>query len=100
MFDIDSERFLRLYAHFEHIKKGTQLKKLAEEQAELNNSLLLYQYGINPIEDVIQEMADNFILLLQHMYVNDIDLETLKNAILKKLDRTDERILNGYYEKH
>jgi len=100
MFDIDKERFLRLYDSFERKKEGTQLKKLAEEQQELNNALLLWQYGLNPIEDVIQELADNFILLYQHMYANEIEPEELKNVILEKLDRTDKRILSGYYDKH
>lgn len=100
MFDIDSERFLRIYANFEGQKKGTQLKKLAEEQQELNNALLLYDYDLNPIEDVIQEMADNFILMYQFIYAKDIDLEKIKEAIIDKLDRTDLRIVTGYYDKH
>ena len=99
MFDIDSERFLRIYGAFEMKKKGTQMKKLAEEQQELNNALLLNEYGLNPIEDVIQELADNFILMYQFIYAKDIDLDTLKKAIIYKLDRTDKRLLEHYYDE-
>lgn len=98
MFDIDSERFLRIYANFENKRKGSQLRKLAEEQNELNTALLLNEYGLNPIDDVIQELADNFILMYQFVYAKDIDIEQLKKAIIEKLDRTDTRIVVGYYD--
>lgn len=98
--DMEKQQLVELYEHFESRKKKSQLRKLGEEQQELVEQLALFDNGIGFIEDVISELADNFILLFQHVYALDITDEEIKEAIKKKLTRTIERVATNYYEKY
>lgn len=96
--DMEKEQLVELYDYFEGLKTGNQRRKLNEENQELTEELLLFDRGIGAIDDVIKEMADNFILLFQHIYALDITEEELKSAIKEKLIRTLHRKEIKYYE--
>lgn len=96
--NIDSERFVELYNYFENLREGNQRRKLGEEHQELIEELVKFDVGVGDIEDVIYEMADNFILLFQHMYAYEIEPKEVYDKMLRKLDRTEERKQNHYYE--
>lgn len=96
--NIEKERLFELYNYFESLRKGSQLRKLGEEHQELIESLILFENGIGNIKDVISELADNFILLFQHMYALDITDNEIKDMVKSKLSRTLERKYSGYYE--
>lgn len=95
---IDSERFLELYNYFEGIRKNSQRRKLGEEHQELIEELVKFDLGIGDINNIIDEIADNFILLFQHMYAYEIEPKEVFDKMLWKLDRTEERKANHYYE--
>lgn len=95
---IDSERFLELYDYFEGIRKNSQRRKLGEEHQELIEELVKFDLGIGDINNIIDEIADNFILLFQHMYAYEIEPKEVFDKMLWKLDRTEERKANHYYE--
>ncbi len=46
-----------------------------------------------------KEIADNLILIFQHVYALDITEEELREAIKDKIERTEYRKLIKYYEK-
>lgn len=95
---IDSKRFLELYEYFENLPKGDQKRKLNEEHLELQQELTLFDLGYGDIQNVIKEMADVFVLLLQHMYAREITMQEVYNALIEKLERTEIRKENKYYE--
>ncbi len=98
--NIEKEQLVELYDYFENMRKGSQIRKLGEEHQELLEQLVLFDYGMSDINCVIEELADNFILLFQHAYALDITDEEIKKAIKGKLTRTLERVATKYYEKH
>lgn len=97
---IDKERFLKIYTYFTNVIGGSQERKLKEEQYELDEALIKFDNGIGDINEVVKEFADNFALLFQHMYVRDIELEEVYNALIEKLNRTDVRVVTRYYERN
>ena len=97
---IDSNRFIELYDYFEEtLGQGSQHKQLSSEVHEFNEQCILFDHGVGDIKDVIEEMADVFELMLQHIYKYEITSCELSQAILKKHLRTEERKRNGYYER-
>ena len=97
--DTDKEKLVEFYEYFEGLKEGNQRRKLGEEHQELVEELLLFDEGIGYIENIIKEIADNLILIFQHVYALDITEEELREAIKEKMDRTDYRKTTKYYEK-
>lgn len=98
--EIDREIFLDLYNYFESLKEGNQIRKLDEEHGELQRAMYAFDNGFGDIQDVIDEFADDFILLLQHMYAREIEPSEIYGAMLKKLERTQNRKKDKYYERH
>lgn len=97
--NIDKEKLVEFYGYFEGLKEGNQRRKLGEEHQELVEELLLFDNGIGYIDNIIKEIADNLILIFQHVYALDITDEELREAIKDKIERTDYRKLIKYYEK-
>lgn len=97
--NIDKEKLVEFYEYFEGLKEGNQRRKLGEEHQELVEELLLFDNGIGYIDNIIKEIADNLILIFQHVYALDITDEELREAIKDKIERTDYRKLIKYYEK-
>jgi phosphoribosyl-ATP pyrophosphohydrolase len=96
---IDSERFLELYDYFESLREDSQRRKLGEEHDELIEELIKFEWGVGDIKNIISELADNFFLLLQHMYAYDIEPQEVYDELMWKLERTEKRKKDKYYEK-
>ena len=96
---IDSERFLELYNYFESLREGSQRRKLGEEHQELIEELVKFDYGEGDINFIIKELADNFNLLFEHMYAYEIEPKEVFDAMIDKLERTEQRKKDKYYEK-
>lgn len=100
MFDrIPKERFLNLYNYFENIRQDSQRRKLGEEHQELIEELVLYDIGYGSKTSIIDELADNFNLLFQIMYAYDIESKEVYDRLIQKLERTEQRKKDKYYEK-
>lgn len=97
--DIDKEKLIEFYEYFEGLKEGNQRRKLGEENQELVEELLLFDNGIGDIKHIIEEIADNIILIYEHVYALDITQDELVDAIREKMKRTDQRKQDKYYEK-
>ena len=107
------QRYLDIMNHFGY---RTQMKKLNEECYEFLEAVDNYedawleQEGEEPfytVEEmdifrnhVIEEMGDMLILLTEFIAKYDIKKHELDAAMDFKLDRTEERIVTKYYEKH
>jgi len=76
----------------------TQRNKLCEEFRELQDELFIYVEYEDEC-NMLTEIADVIILMLQFMYDYGYDLDDLDNEINKKIDRTLQRIKEGYYDK-
>lgn len=98
--DIDKEKLIEFYEYFEGLKEGNQRRKLGEENQELvEELLLLFDNGIGDIKHIIEEIADNIILIYEHVYALDITQDELVDAIREKMQRTEFRKLTKYYEQ-
>ena len=92
----------------EYFGVRNQMKKLSEECYELIEAIDNYEdlNLLHDIEDkdvfrnhVVEEMGDVLILLTQFIAKYNIEKYELDAVMDYKLDRTDERIASGYYEK-
>lgn len=100
--------FLKIIEHF---GVNNQQRKLQEEIFELQEAITIHEFKktveyevplfeiVGTREDIIEEMADVFILLGQFKSYFDVSDEELEKNILKKINRTLDRIGSGYYEK-
>lgn len=99
--------FLKIIEHF---GVNNQQRKLQEEIFELQEAITIYEFKktveyeiplfeiVGTREDIIEEMADVFILLGQFKSFFDVSDEELKETMVKKMYRTLDRIGSGYYE--
>ena len=83
---------------FEYFGWETQRRKLVEEINEFNDEVLLLEKGKGDIKNIIEELADCYILLKQFKEAYQITKEELMVVIRAKLNRTLERIESVYYE--
>lgn len=97
--DIDKERFLNIYNYFEGLRVGTQRRKLGEENQELIEELVKFDAGVSDIDKVKKEIADNLNLLFQHIYAYGIEPKEVYDALIEKIERTEQRKKDKYYEK-
>ena len=93
-----------------HFGVRNQMRKLNEECYEFIEAVDNYEDVINFVKNaskhdkelvrefVIEEMGDMLILLTQFVAKYDIKKSELDYVIDAKLQRTKERIKNGYYE--
>ena len=79
----------------DHFGEETQKKKLLEELMELAvaDSKKANKYFIDEASDVI-------ILIMERAYQRGITEEQIEERMCFKLDRTKERIKEGYYENN
>jgi len=103
------KKYLDIIDHFGY---RNQLKKLHEECFEFIEAVDNYEdlmsfvkdatpHDIDMLRDfVIEEMGDVLILLTQFIARYHIKKSELDAAMDYKMDRTQERIKSGYYEKH
>jgi len=79
-----------------HYGINNQQRKLAEEVFELQEAITMYEnITYFDIENIIEELADCFVLLKQIMAFYEIDEETLYINEKYKINRQLERIKNG-----
>jgi len=91
---------------YEHFGKENQIHKAIEELCELCDELEIAKSIIahgGEAKDftgsITQEIADVIIMLHQLQIALDISYEELNEQIEYKLNRTIERMGNGYYEQ-
>ena len=85
---------------------NNQQRKLAEEVFELNEAIIKHEelYEIDCYsndkyrEHIAEEIADVTIMLLQFKEYYHIDGNDISKIINEKIDRTIDRIEEGYYE--
>lgn len=91
----NDEKYNKIFDYFGY---ENQRRKMNEEMQELNDAILLYEKGIGDIKDVIEEMGDLLNILDGFTQEYNITQDELREIMQLKLDRTIERINNGYYE--
>lgn len=79
----------------EYFGISNQIIKLNEEVAELTIEIIRDNYF-----GVQEELADVYVLLKQIQLYFDIDDVEINSVGNEKIDRTLNRIKEGYYEKH
>lgn len=97
--EIGKEKLIEFYEYFESLRDGNQRRKLGEEHQELIEELAFFDKGVGDIQDIIKEVADNIILIFEHVYALDITDDEIIEAIRQKMKRTDQRKQDKYYEK-
>lgn len=73
--------------------KAHQVDIAIEEMSELTKALLKDRRNIGAIDDVLEELADVYIMICQLMMIFNIDTEMLENQIDYKIRRLQRRIL-------
>lgn len=82
----------KLLTIFNNYDPKTQRNKLCEEFRELQDELHEI-YDNNKFSDnLVSEIADNFVLMLQFAYDNNISLKEIKEEMEYKVNRQLERI--------
>lgn len=84
----------------EHFGIETELTKLNEEVGELLNECYRGHYISNSKDHIEDEMADVFVILCQICLHFDLDFDNIAKIFDSKVNRTVERIEDGWYDKH
>ena len=84
----------KLLTIFNHYKPKTQRNKLCEEFRELQDELHEVYDNDMLTDNLVSEIADNFVLMLQFAYDNEITLEEIKREMEQKIERQLKRIEN------
>ena len=71
-----------------------QRNKLCEEFRELQDELHEVYDNDKLSDNLVSEIADNFVLMLQFAYDNEITLEEIKREMEQKIERQLRRIEN------
>ena len=85
------EELLKIFNHYE---PKTQRNKLCEEFRELQDELHEIYDNDKLSDNLVSEIADNFVLMPQFPYDNEITLEEIKKEIEQKIERQLKRIEN------
>lgn len=80
---------------FNNYDPKTQRNKLCEEFRELQDELHEIYDNDMLSDNLVSEIADNFVLMLQFAYDNEITLKEIKEEMEQKIERQLERIKNG-----
>ena len=82
----------KLLTIFNNYDPKAQRNKLCEEFRELQDEL--YEIYVNNkfSDNLVSEIADNFVLMLQFAYDNNISLKEIKEEMEYKINRQLERI--------
>ena len=78
---------------------NNQQRKLQEEVFELQEAKIKFESGIGDIHDVEEELVDVTVILHEFMELYEMDGVKLAFRDRAKVERTIERIRNGYYTK-
>ena len=85
------EKLLQIINHF---GREAQRDKLCEEFRELQDELHEVYDNDMLTDNLVSEIADNFVLMLQFAYDNEITLEEIKREMKQKIERQLKRIEN------
>lgn len=77
----------KLLTIFNHYEPKTQRNKLCEEFRELQDELHEIYDNDKLSDNLVSEIADNFVLMLQFAYDNEITLEEMEYKINRQLER-------------
>ena len=78
----------------QHYGLRNQLKKLSEEIYEFQEAILMDDGSEEAYDHICEERADIEVLLRQFEYFLDIKYDNISKWMVKKINRTRERILN------
>ena len=84
----------KLLTIFNHYEPQMQRNKLCEEFRELQDELHEVYDNDMLSDNLVSEIADNFVLMLQFAYDNEITLEEIKREMEQKIERQLRRIEN------
>ncbi len=84
----------KLLTIFNHYEPKTQRNKLCEEFRELQDELHEIYDNDKLSDNLVSEIADNFVLMLQFAYDNEITLEEIEEEMKQKIERQLKRIEN------
>ena len=76
----------------DHYTPAHQLDIAIEEMSELTKEICKYKRGFDNRENVIEEMADVYIMLRQLRLIFNVTDKELHNAEVVKINRLKERI--------
>ena len=79
---------------FNRYEPKAQRNKLCEEFRELQDELHEIYDNDMLTDNLVSEIADNFVLMLQFAYDNEITLEEIKREMEQKIERQLRRIEN------
>ena len=83
-----------------HFGIETELTKLSEEIGELLNECYKRHFVDPEYGEVEDELADVFVILGQIGLYFNADMDKVKEIMKTKIDRTVQRIDEGWYDKH
>lgn len=84
------EELLKIIKHYGIM---TQLKYFQSEIFELNEAIILEQYGEDTKEHIAEEIADVLVMLRQFIEYYDINEEKIYKIFVYKMKRQLERIV-------
>ena len=82
----------KLLTIFNNYDPKAQRNKLCEEFRELQDELHEIYDNDKLSDNLVSEIADNFVLMLQFAYDNEISLKEIKEEMEYKVNRQLERI--------
>lgn len=91
------EKLRKITSHF---GIETELTKLSEEVGELLNECYKRHFVDPEYGNVEDELADVFVILSQIALYFNADMNKVQNIIDMKVNRTVQRIDEGWYDKH
>lgn len=77
----------------------TEITKLSEEVGEFLGAAYKAAYT-KEIEDLTDETADIFVVLIQILLYFDIDIDKIFKIMEQKINRTIDRIDKDWYKNH
>lgn len=83
-----------------HFGIETELTKLTEEVGELLNECYKRHFIDPEYGEVEDELADVFVILGQIGLYFNADMDKVEETMKTKIDRTVQRIEEGWYDKH
>ena len=83
-----------------HFGIETELTKLSEEIGELLNECYKRHFVDPEYGEVEDELADVFVILGQIALYFNADMDKVEEIMKTKVDRTVNRINEGWYDKH
>ena len=75
--------------------KDMQLNVAVEEFSELIKEICKYKRGRNNIENIVEEMADCYIMLEQMQMIFELGSTVIADAKAKKIERLEKRLAEG-----